>query len=241
MKTLIAATAIALSLMTVATPANAVVLIDGATTQGLYNNSLGDMSTDGFMNSALHNGNGTIRMFSGANMSQGDPNASFPTAPDFSAAASPIAAALGNWLTSPATPGGNWSGLQTIPAGWAINTETAIIYTLSSPAGLGNVVANFGVDNGVFVWLNGVYKFGATAPGGAVLTEYTLNLGNLAAGDHHLQILRTDHGVATDWKIQVTGDVQPAGPGATDDVPAPATLLLLGAVLAGLGLARRAA
>lgn len=236
LKTAALVTTICLAIAT--TRADATVLISNAT-QGFYNSGIGDLATDAFMNDATNNGNGgSLRMFPGANVAQGDPTvASFATAPNFSGAGIGITTALGNWLTTPGTPGGSWTGLQAIPANWTVNTETAIIYELTSANGLDNVIASIGVDNGVFVYLDGVYKFGATAPGGAVAGEYNVNLGNLSAGTHYVQILRADHGGGTGWTITANGDVR--GPNPNAEVPAPATLMLLGTMLAGLGVARR--
>lgn len=62
------------------------------------------------------------------NSASGDPTISpIPFEPDLSVAS----AALGNWLGNPASLNGNWSGPQAIPASWAINSETAIIYSIS--------------------------------------------------------------------------------------------------------------
>ena len=189
--------------------AGAATLIDG-TTQGLYNNGIGTLL------------NGTSSVFPTA----GDPVIDIPASspPDLSAAAVP----LGNWLTNPASPGGAWSGPMNIPATWAVGTESAIIYEIDAgTTGLSNVLASFGVDNGIFVWLNGVFLGGQLRPGGSVLGEFNLDLGTLAAGSNYLQILREDHGGATGYNVLVTGDVSV--------VPLPGALVLLLSGLAGLG------
>ena len=215
-----ALTAIALSLVT--TTAGAAVILDNSST-GRYNASLG-VSLDT---------SGPSDPFPCANVGCGDAGLSFATAPDLSAAS----AALGNWLTNPASPGGSWGAAgQAIPLSWAVNTETAIIYQIGAGIGLTNLELQLGVDNGVFVWLDGVYKFGARAAGGASLGEYTLSLPDLTSGTHYLQILREDHGGGTGFGISLTGDRSAVPSG---DVPAPGTLLLLGAGLAGLGLTRK--
>lgn len=203
--------------------ASAATLIDGST-QGLYNNQIGT-SLDGT------NPFGGNFMFPGANLANGDPNLDIPAAnePDLSTGS----VALGNWLTNPAAPGGLWSGPQAIPASWAVNTETAIIYEIDGGAlGFDNVVASFGVDNGLFVWLNGTFLGGHLRPGGSSLGEFVLNIGSIGSGTNFLQVLREDHGGSTGYAVSVVGDVAA--------VPLPAAgFLMLGGLGALAGLRRR--
>lgn len=196
-----------------ATAGAALTLVDG-TTNGLYNSGIGNLL------------DGTSAAFP----TVGDPTLSFPTAPDLSSAAAP----LGSWLTTPASPGGTWSGPMAIPATWAVGTETAIIYAINAGAtGLINVKANFGIDNGLFAWLNGAYLGGSMAPGVAVLGEVSFDLGTLSPGLHYLQILREDHGGLTGYLVDVTGDVRSSA------VPLPAAGILLLTGLGGLAFAAR--
>lgn len=165
--------AVAIAAAVVSTAAQAATLINNST-HGLYNNSIGTV-LDGT------NPYGGSVMFPIANVAGGDPSLTISsgTPPDLSAAAT----ALGSWLSDPASPGGSWSaGEQAIPSNWAVNTESAIIYKLDGGAtGLTNVSAAFGVDNGIFVWLNGNFLGGSVQPGGAIAGEFTLSLGDLAA------------------------------------------------------------
>jgi len=185
-------------------------LIDD-TTPGLYNAGIGT-SLDG-----------TSFLF--PTPTGGDPTINSAPEPDLS----PASAALGSWLTSPASPGGTWSAApQSIPSTWTVNHETAIIYELDGGStGLRDVKLDIGVDNGVFVWLDGGYLDGQLRPGGASLGEFSLNIGSLSAGTHYLQVLREDHGGSTGWSIDVTGTVAP--------VPLPAGGILLLTALGGLG------
>lgn len=205
--------------------AQAATLIDD-TTQGLYNDGIGT-TLDGT------NPFGAALMFPLANSAGGDPSLDIPAGnePDLSTAAG----ALGTWLSTPAAPGGSWSAAPVaIPSTWAVNSETAIIYALDGGSfGLSNVEASFGVDNGLFVWLNGTFLGGHLRPGGSTLGEFTLSLGNLGAGTNYLQILREDHGGATGYAVSVTGDVNIA------PVPLPASGLLLMLGVAGLAAYRR--
>jgi len=158
-----------------------------------------------------------------------DPILTFSSAPDLTAAA----AALGNWLTSPASPGGTWTGLQVIPSTWAVTTETAIIYSINAATGLSNVVVSIGVDNGIFAWMDGSFLGGSMAPGGVVPGEFMVTVPTLATGTHFLQLLREDHGGDTGFTILVSAPV------LTAPVPEPGTLALLAAGLLGVATRRR--
>lgn len=162
-----------------------------------------------------------------ANVVCGDPTVNPAPAPDLSAAA----AILGGWLDDPPSLNANWSAPQAIPSTWAVNTETAIVYAFTLPVP-SQLTGSFGVDNGIYVWVNGIYTFGAMAAGGAFAGEYpNINLGVLPAGTHYLQILREDHGGGTGYAISV--DAQP------QSIPEPAVLLLMLGAAAGLVRARR--
>lgn len=168
-------------------------LINNAT-PGYYNSRLGD----------LHSSNPS-GYFLGPNGTTGDSRTVFNVPPNLSAIAP-----LGNWLSSPQTALTNsyWGSNRRVPQAWGINTETAIMFELDGGQyGISNLIGNFGADNGLFVWVNGQYKFGATAPGGAFPSEYpNVNLGQLNPGQNWIQILRTDHGGRTGSYISVVGD-----------------------------------
>ncbi|MCD6680196.1 MAG: PEP-CTERM sorting domain-containing protein [Burkholderiaceae bacterium] len=164
-----------------------------------------------------------------------DASRTFASAPDLSAAGS----ALGNWLTDPGTLNANWSFESSIPNSWAVGTEVGVIYRFDT-LGATNVVASFGVDNGIFVWLDSAYQFGARGPGTYVAGEYKIPLGDLAAGTHYLQLLLEDHGSTNGYVVSITADTfVPVPPDGT--APAPATLALLGLGLVGLRAMRKKA
>lgn len=187
---------------------------------GYYNDSIGTVlnGTNG----------GELGPFPDSN----DSALSFPTAPDLSAASS----ALGDWLTNPGGLNSNWSFESPIPNSWTPETEVAVIYRFDT-LGATDVVASFGVDNGMYAWLDGNYIFGERGPGGASPGEYVLNLGDLSAGTHYLQLLLEDHGSSNGYVVDITADTFIPGP--PSGVAEPGMLALLGLGLAGLGIARR--
>ena len=195
--------------------AHAATIIDGGTT-GLYNEGIGNVL------------NGSSAAFPGP----GDPSLTFGPgdAPDLSLAD----AALGDWLTDPSNPGGSWSASEVgIPAGWTVESETAIIYAFDGGAnGLGDLELSIGVDNGIFVWLNGTFIGGEMRPGGASAGEHVFDLGSVGAGTNYLQLLREDHGGGTGYSVSLTGEALAA-------VPLPAGLPLLLVGLGALTLVRK--
>jgi hypothetical protein len=199
-----AAIAGAALLLAVGTAQSSPVTLIDASTQGLYNATLGDLGAP----------SGRLPWFPAPFTFGGTPSEIFGSAPDLTGVV-----ALGDWLTDPASPGGGWSGPQSIPAAWAVNTEVAIIYAFDAGPGLTGLNASFaGIDNGIHLWLNGEWRFGVRDPVGIGVA---LNLGNAGPGVNYLQILLEGGGVTRFQGPLLTGTVVP--------VPAAGWLLMSGA------------
>jgi len=209
-------------------PAGAVILVQ-TSDPGFYNNNIGNL-----LNLSNTGTDTCAEPFPTSN----DCATTYPTAPSLSAASAP----LGNWLTDPANLNASWSATQIpIPNSWAVGTEVAVIYQFDTLSAT-NVVASFGVDNGIFLWLDGEYLFGARGPGAVTLGEYTIPVGDLAAGTHYLQLLLEDHGSINGYNVSITADT--FIPCTNDncepnEVPEPGTLAMLGSALLGLAVIRR--
>jgi hypothetical protein len=189
---------------------------------GYYNNSIGTV-----LNGTNGGESGPFPVFN-------DSNLDFPTAPDLSAAAG----ALGNWLTNPGSLNANWQFYGSIPNSWTPGSEVAVIYQFNT-LGATNVVASFGVDNGIYAWLNGTYLGGARRAGGVSLGEHVFNVGNLGAGTHYLQLLLEDHGSANGYDVRITADAYIPGPPPTHNIPESASSLVFLLAAGMLGWVRR--
>ena len=133
-------------------------------------------------------------------------------------------AKLGPWLKDPLTAIGNgqWSsqpiaipgyqGAATNP--WPEGTENASMMLVDGgPYGVANLKADIGIDNMIFIWINGEYRYGAYSPvhyDPANLPLKNVDLGPLRPGPNTIQILRSDEfgWAGADWTIReddVTG------------------------------------
>lgn len=192
------------------------IIIDN-TTQGLYNNSLGD----------IHGMDGPGGFLVAPIPVEGDPTIVLGGDPGFAFDTNLFGA---NWLGGDYT-GGTWSaGPVAIPATWTVFDETAIVYDFTL-ATASDLHFDFGIDNGIVLWLDGNFLFGATSAGGSNLNEYDVDVLGLAAGNHSLQVLRADHGGATGYAISV--DAVAAA------VPEPGILMLLLTGLVGVFKSRK--
>lgn len=193
----------------------AVILVETGD-PGFYNNAIGTVL------------NGTNGGETGPFPVSNDASLTYLTAPDLGAAN----AALGDWLTDPSNLNSNWQALASIPNSWTPGSEVAVMYQFNTLSAT-NVVASFGVDNGIYVWLDGAYLFGARGPGSSVPGEYVVPVGDLAAGSHFLQLVLEDHGSVNGYAVQITADTF-----VPSDVPEPSTyvLFLIGAAALGAQL-----
>jgi len=174
----------------------------------VYNRTLTilvDDTTQGYVNQAVGTSlDGTQPQFPAADLQGGDPTLDPAAEPDLG----PVATILGNWLSfNPVVGNSNWGGPRDVPKTWASNYEIAVIYPIDGGVnGITDIKGNFGADNGIFVWVNGIYQFGALDTGPSVAYEYhDINLGNIPAGQNYIQILLEDHGLSGNFTIKITG------------------------------------
>ena len=180
-----------------------IVLVDEGTL-GYYNESLGTVL------------DGTEEVFLPGERTGPEPRFRPAPEPRLTAAAK----YLGPWLKENPLPlGPHWSEPRAIPQSWKTNTETAIVYPLDVPGPNPlQVVGDFSVDNGLFVWVGGKYQFGSIEPVG---THVQADLGTLPPGRHFVQVLRVDHGVVTGYRVRITGRTVPSTRGGDRAVEPP--------------------
>lgn len=175
---LFAAGAVACAATAVAAP---VTLVDSSTQGFSTNANLGDLGAP----------SGNLPWFPAPNTFGGAQDEVFASAPDLAAAA----ATLGDWLGNPGALNANWSGPQALPGVWNVNSEVALVYAIDAGLGMSDVTASFAkVDNGIHVFVNGDWKFGARDPEGRGWTG--IALGDLGPGTNYIQVLLEDSGGA---------------------------------------------
>jgi alpha-tubulin suppressor-like RCC1 family protein len=190
-------------------------LVDGSS-PGFYNDSLGTIL------------DGTSAQFP-IPYSSGGGDPTFYPAPEPNLA--PASALLGNWLNNPSVLNTNWHSVSPVPATWNLNDETAIVYQINGGSnGIASLWGDFDVDNGIYVWVNGVFKFGACAPGlpsPVGQFEYTnIYLGSLPAGTNYVQVLREDNGISTGYQVRLYGSTVATNPTPVTCTATPSGLAL---------------
>lgn len=103
---------------------------------------------------------------------------------------------------------------------WAANTGLALEKTINIEGLISNPVLNYGIDNGIIVFINDVEAFRLNEEGGGFRNEHkiALDASLFNVGQNTIKILAEDHGGGTWVDFQLLGDVTP--------VPEPSSMLL---------------
>lgn len=134
-----------------------------------------------------------------------------------------------SWSTGNAAFGNYYNSTSALSYNtpWSANTDLALRQTFDINGSLfGPIKLNVASDNGFIVFINGQQVAKENAEGYTAYWEYTLPLAAssfIAPGSNTIEVLAEDHGVATFFDLELTGNV-----------PEPASLLLVGLGLAGV-------
>ena len=98
------------------------------------------------------------------------------------------------------------------------------------------MTADFGIDNGILVWVNGKYTFGDNPQS---FSARGVDLGNLKPGQNYIQVLRSDYGGLTGYSINISGTERDASNSVGPVIGTPRRDILRGSAgndtLSGLG------
>ena len=97
----------------------------------------------------------------------------------------PVAGFLGNWLGRNRPSSVGWLSPRSIPGTWPSKHENAIVYEIDAgEGGITYLTGHFAVNNGIWVRVNGAFKFGAIQPGTnvSVFKYANIRLGDLPPG-----------------------------------------------------------
>lgn len=114
---------------------------------------------------------------------------------------------------------------------WPANTDLALQRNITLLGTLSSVTLNVASDNGFIVFVNGVQIAKENAEGYTSYWEYSFSNINPSAfinGENTISVLAEDHGGATFFDMQMTGDFTP--------IPEPSSILLISGGILSFGL-----
>jgi len=103
---------------------------------------------------------------------------------------------------------------------WKEYTGLALQKTFTLNGKISNAVLDYGIDNGLIVYINGKNAFRISESGGGGNDEHSFNLDSslFVIGSNKIQILAQDNGGGTWFDAKLSGDVAP--------VPEPSSIIM---------------
>jgi hypothetical protein len=140
------------------------------------------------------------------------------------------------WFTGNAPFGNTSGGDFGANTNWTVDFDPLLrtTFVLGTPV---NMTANIGVDNGYALYVNGTLISSNNAEGFTSRWEYVINIPStyFVSGTNIIAVALEDHGGLTAFDMELTGDSS----GLNRTVPEPASLVLLGSGLLGIGTRMR--